>query len=426
MSTFSNILSSPIEYLKGVGPQKAELLKKELGLFTFGDLLEFFPYRHIDKTKVNLIADLQPQTEFIQLAGVLVSVEVIGQGRGKRLVAHLRDRSGNIELTWFQSIPWVQRSLHTGETYLVYGRVSFFQGKPQIVHPEFEVLAPDKKEARPDGPRLNDSVGQAVGQVKNFLEPVYPSTEKLKSKWLGGRQIGKLTQALMAQVQEKDVRENLPGAILTQLKLPGRFEAFNKIHFPGSQAAFDEAVQRFKFEELFVAQLRMQMLRSNRHRYSKGFIFEKVGDRFNTFYKEGLPFELTNAQKRVIREIRADTGKGKQMNRLLQGDVGSGKTIVAVLTMLLAIDNGYQACLMAPTEILAQQHFKTISGLLDKIDVPVKLLTGSTKGAARKKILEELAQDELPVLVGTHAVIEDAVQFKNLGIIIIDEQHRFG
>ncbi|MBK8310358.1 MAG: ATP-dependent DNA helicase RecG [Chitinophagaceae bacterium] len=408
MSSSSHILSSPIEYLKGVGPQKADLLKKELNIFTFGDLLEHFPFRHVDRTKINFIKDISPQMDFVQVAVVVVSLEAMGQRQGKRLVAEVKDKTGRMELTWFQSLSWVEKSIEVGQSYLVYGRVSFYNGQPQIVHPETELL----------------SINQQPG--KNFLEPVYSTTEKLKARGLGGRQIGKLTQLLMGMVHEKDVPENLPESILNKLKLINRFKAYRQIHFPQNADEFTEAVNRIKFEELFLAQLRMNLLRSQRHRFSKGVVFEKVGDLFNTFYEKHLPFQLTGAQKRVVKEIRNDTAKGKQMNRLLQGDVGSGKTIVAVLCMLLAADNGCQSCLMAPTEILAQQHFKTISELLGKMDVPVQILTGSTKAAARRKILQQLIDGQLQILIGTHAVIEEVVKFKNLGIVIIDEQHRFG
>ncbi len=391
-----------------MGPQRADLLKKELGIFNFGDLLGHFPFRHIDRTKVNLVKELTPDTEFAQLAGVLLHFEVIGQKAGKRLVAELKDKTGVIELTWFQGLSWVQKLLEPGQSYLVYGRVGFYNGRPQIVHPELELLRPE----------------QPAGKI--FLEPVYSTTEKLKSRGLGGRQIGKLTQVLIGLIQQKDIPENLPEKIRVQLKLCERFRAFRQIHFPQSPAEYEEAVKRLKFEELFTAQLRMGLIRSGRHRYSKGVLFDKVGELFNTFYREHLPFELTNAQKRVIREIRSDTAKGKQMNRLLQGDVGSGKTIVAVLIMLLAADNGYQSCLMAPTEILAQQHYSTIRKLLEKMGVPVQLLTGSTKAKERKKILSGLESGDLKILIGTHAVIEDVVKFNNLGIVIIDEQHRFG
>ncbi|MGN6291785.1 MAG: ATP-dependent DNA helicase RecG [Chitinophagaceae bacterium] len=408
ISSSPAILASPIEYLKGVGPQRAELLKKELNIFTFRDLLEHFPYRHVDKTKVNLIQEITPAMEFVQVAVKLIRLDVIGEGRGKRLVAQVKDATGSMELVWFQGINWIQKTLLPDQSYLVYGRLSFFQQTPQIVHPETEPWTPEKKEGR------------------EFLEPVYPTTEKLKARSLGGRQIARLTQVLLGQLHEKDIPENLPDTVISKLKLMSRYQAFRQIHFPTTAAQYQEAVKRLKLEELFLAQLRMNLLRSRRHRFSKGVVFDKVGDQFNTFYKQYLPFELTGAQKRVLREIRIDTGSGKQMNRLLQGDVGSGKTIVALLTMLLAIDNGYQACLMAPTEILAKQHFATISSLLKEMPVEVELLTGSTKTAARKKLAKKLAEGTLEILIGTHAVIEEVVQFQRLGMVIIDEQHRFG
>ena len=391
-----------------MGPLRADLLKKELSIFTFGDLLSHFPFRHIDRTQLNTVNEINAATEYVQIAGVLLSFETMGQKQGKRLVAELKDKTGVIELIWFQGLGWVQKLLQTGHSYLVYGRVSFFNNQPQIVHPEIEILLPEQPVA------------------KKYLEPVYPTTEKLKAKGLGGRQLSKLTQALLSQIHEHNIPEILPDDILCQLNLISRFHAFRQIHFPQNNEAYEAAVRRLKFEELFISQLRMQMIRSRRHRFSKGVVFDTVGDLFNTFYKEHLPFELTGAQKRVIKEIRNDTARGKQMNRLLQGDVGSGKTIVAVLLMLLAADNGFQSCLMAPTEILSRQHFETISALLEKMKLPVRLLTGSTKAAERKKILNELAEGEIKILIGTHAVIEDVVQFKNLGLVVIDEQHRFG
>ncbi|MBS1760937.1 MAG: ATP-dependent DNA helicase RecG [Bacteroidetes bacterium] len=408
MNTTSNILSNPIEYLKGVGPQRAELLKKELSIFTFGDLLSHFPFRHIDRTKLDFVNELTPQNDFAQIAGVLLDFEIIGQRQGKRLVAQLKDKTGEIELTWFQGLSWVEKILERRQSYLVYGRVTFYNGRPQMVHPEIELLKPDDPTA------------------KNYLEPVYSSTEKLKARGLGGRQIGKLTQALLAQLHERDIAENIPNVVLQQQQLINRYPAIRQIHFPQNNEAYNAAVKRLKFEELFLAQLRMSLIRNNRHRFSHGVVFQKVGELFHSFYNHHLPFELTNAQKRVIKEIRSDTASGKQMNRLLQGDVGSGKTIVAVLLMLLAADNGFQSCLMAPTEILAQQHYATISELLKGIGVAVKLLTGSSKSAERKKVLKELIDGELKILIGTHAVIEDIVQFQNLGLVIIDEQHRFG
>ena len=408
ISSSISILANPVEYLKGVGPQRADLLRKELNIFTFNDLLEHFPFRHVDKTKVNLIREITPLTEYIQVAGKLLHPQLAGDKRSKRLVAQLSDTTGVLELVWFQGVSWIQKMLQPGQTYLVYGRVSFFQNTVQIVHPEIELWTPVNKEG------------------KSFLEPIYSTTEKLKARGLGGRQIGKLTQVLISQLHEKDIPENLPDSILKRLQLLNRFEAYRQIHFPSSPAMYEDAVKRLKFEELFMAQLRMNLLRSRRHRFSKGVVFDKVGELFNSFYKHHLPFELTGAQKRVMKEIRGDTATGKQMNRLLQGDVGSGKTMVALLTMLLAIDNGYQACLMAPTEILAKQHFNTIQDLLKGLPVSVMLLTGSSKTAARKKMLSSLADGSLQILIGTHAVIEEVVQFKSLGLVIIDEQHRFG
>lgn len=408
ISTVPSILSSPIEYLKGVGPLRADMLKKELNIYTFADLLEHYPHRHIDKTKVSRIKDINPQTEFIQVAGKLVYMEVIGERRGKRLVAQLQDDTGTLELAWFQGINWVQKSLVTGMQYLVFGRTGFFNGKPQIVHPEIETFVP----AKADG--------------KNFLEPVYPTTEKLKARALNGRQLGKLTYALFSQLKPETLIENIPDDLLRRLQLMGRYEAYCNIHFPVSGEAYQQAVKRLKFEELFIAQVRLNLVRLQRHQVSKGVVFEKVGDYFNTFYAQYLPFELTGAQKRVIKEIRNDTARGHQMNRLLQGDVGSGKTMVALLSMLLAADNGFQSCMMAPTEILAQQHYTGLSELLKGMPVEIALLTGSTKAAQRKKILQGLLDDTIHFVVGTHAVIEDAVQFKNLGLVIVDEQHRFG
>lgn len=398
---------NPIEYLKGVGPQKADLLKKELNIFTFRDLLEHFPYRHIDKTKVNLINEINPATDHIQVAARLISVDLMGEGKGKRLVGKVKDASGVLELVWFQGITFIQKMLVVGQVYLVYGRVSFFQGLPQITHPEIELYAPDKEE-------------------KNFLEPVYPSTEKLKARGLGGRQIGKLMQNLFFVVNERDVPENLPEHILSLLKFGSRYNAYAHLHFPPTPDAYEHALKRLKFEEFFVAQLRMGLVKLQRHRFSRGVVFGSVGNLFNTFYHNHLPFELTGAQKRVIKEIRKDMGGGRQMNRLLQGDVGSGKTIVALLTMLLAADNGYQSCLVAPTEILSQQHYAGITKLLKDLPVEAALLTGSTKKAERTRIFKKLEDGSLSILIGTHAIIEDAVKFHNLGLAIIDEQHRFG
>jgi ATP-dependent DNA helicase RecG len=408
ISNLVSILESPIEYLKGVGPLRGDMLKKELNIFTFADLLEHFPFRHVDKTKINKIREITPQTDFIQVKGRLTDFLIIGAGRAKRIVAHIEDETAVLELTWFQGINWVEKSLVEGRDYLVYGKPGFFNGKPQIVHPEIEVFTPEKAEG------------------KIFLEPIYPTTEKLKAKSLNGRQIGKLTFQLLSQLRDKDIPENLPDHLSKELRLVSRFDAYRNIHFPQSQKDYDQAIRRLKFEEFFIAQIRLNLTKIQRHYSSKGVVFEKVGDLFNLFYATYLPFELTGAQKRVLKEIRTDTAKGHQMNRLLQGDVGSGKTIVALLCMLLAADNGFQSVMMAPTEILAQQHFNSLNSLLAAMPVKIALLTGSSKSSYRKKILHELKAGELNFIVGTHAVLEDAVQFNNLGFAIIDEQHRFG
>jgi len=404
--SLASLLSSPIEYLKGVGPLRAELLKKELSIYTFGDLLQHFPNRHVDKTKVTPIAALTPEMDFVQVKGVLLGLHSIGEKRSKRMVAQLKDESGYLELAWFQGIQYVQKNLVEGQTYLVFGRLGFFNGKPQIVHPEIEPFEV-----------------QTMSQ-KSLLEPVYGSTEKLKSRGLNGKQLGKLTQVLFQQISERDLPENLPAHLLVDRM--GRWEAFRQIHFPSSQAKYKQALSRLIFEELFIAQIRLNLIKIDRHKNSKGQVFEKVGDYFNTFYNNYLPFELTGAQKRVIKEIRQDVAKGFQMNRLLQGDVGSGKTMIALMAMLIAADNGFQSCLMAPTEILAQQHYSSLTELLKEMPVEVAILTGSTKAAERRRILKGLADDTIHFVVGTHALIEDPVQFKRLGLAVIDEQHRFG
>lgn len=334
--------------------------------------------------------------------------ETVGERSSKRLTAFLTDDTGVIELTWFKGITWIEKTLKQNEIYNIFGKISFFMGKPQIVHPEMEV------------------VKNGTAPVKSYLEPVYSTTEKLKAKGLSGRQIGKLTEALFVLLNEKNIPENLPQPLVEKLKLLPRFEALKQIHFPTAATLYEQALRRLKFEEFFITQLRLAKVRSDRHRRSKGVVFSKVGALFNSFYKDHLPFELTGAQKRVIKEIRADTGSGHQMNRLLQGDVGSGKTIVALLIMLLAVDNGFQSCMMAPTEILAQQHFNSIRELLKELPIEVRLLTGSTPAKERRSTLQALADGSLSIIVGTHALIEDVVQFKNLGFVVIDEQHRFG
>lgn len=384
------------------------MLKKELNIFTFKDLLEYYPFRHIDKTRIDKIGSLDTATEYTQVAGRLTDFEIIGEKKGRRLVAHLQDETGEIELTWFQGINWVEKTLQTGNAYLVFGKPGFFMGKVQMVHPEMEIFTPEK----------------AGG--KKFLEPIYSSTEKLKTRGLSGRAMGKLTYALFQLLSPKDFPENLPDDLVKQYRFISRWDAVCNIHFPLSEDMYTHALRRLKFEELFFAQLRLGLIRSVRHRFSRGWIFDKVGGLFNTFYHTYLPFQLTNAQKRVLKEIRKDTGTGKQMNRLLQGDVGSGKTIVALLSILIAADNGFQSVLMAPTEILARQHFNSVSELLRDMPVSVKLLTGSSSAKKRKEILAACEDGTLTILIGTHAVIEDKVVFKNLGFAVIDEQHKFG
>ncbi len=383
------------------------MLKKELGIFTFNDLLHHFPFRHVDRTKIHKIIDLTLSIEYAQVKGVLLYSELVGEKSGKRLIAYLKDDTSIIELVWFKGLNWVEKSLRPGETYVAFGRTSFFMGKPQMVHPELELATEN-------------------GGAKAVLEPIYSTTEKLKARQLGGKQIANLVHALLSIIQEKDLPENLPDHLLQSGKLVSRYQAYCHIHFPANAHQHMHALRRLKFEELFITQLRLALIKSERHRFSKGVKFEKVGELFNEFYHKHLPFNLTGAQKRVLKEIRTDTVTGHQMNRLLQGDVGSGKTIVALLAMLLAIDNGYQSCLMAPTEILAQQHFQSLSELLKDLPIKLHLLTGSTKAAARKVILKDLAEGEAQMVVGTHALIEEVVQFKSLGLAVIDEQHRFG
>ena len=349
-----------------------------------------------------------PATEFVQVKGRLTQFGIMGEGRGKRLVAYLQDTTGELELVWFQGINWIEKTLQIGTPYLVFGKAGFFLNTPQITHPEIEILSSEKTD------------------TKSFLEPIYPSTEKLKARSLNGKQIGKLTYNLFTLLNEKEIPEILPENIINQFKFISRYSAFKQIHFPASNDEYIAAVRRIKFEELFLSQLRLGLLRSQRHSFSRGLIFNKVGEYFNTFYNSYLPFQLTGAQKRVLKEIRKDTGSGRQMNRLLQGDVGSGKTMVALLIMLIAADNGFQSCMMAPTEILAQQHYSGIKQLLKDMPVTVRILTGSSSTKQRKELLQKCEDGEINILIGTHAVIEDTVQFKNLGLAIIDEQHRFG
>jgi ATP-dependent DNA helicase RecG len=408
ISNIVSILNNPIEYLKGVGPFKADILKKEAGIFIFNDLLQYFPFRHIDRTQITPISRINSDTDYVQVKGKITSVEILGERYSKRLIATLYDGSGELELVWFQGINWVQKSLHIGAPFLVFGKAGFFMNTPQITHPEMELLTEENKNA------------------KAFLEPVYSATEKLKARGMGGRQMGDLTATLLKMLSDKDIPENLPVEILNKFHLVKRFDAYKNIHFPASQTEYEKAVQRIKFEELFLSQLRMGLLRFKRHSFSKGLVFSTVGEHFNDFYNHHLPFELTGAQKRVLKEIRKDVGSGKQMNRLLQGDVGSGKTMVALMAMLIAADNGFQSCFMAPTEILARQHFESLEKMLNDLPVKIGILTGSSTAKEKRTILRQCAEGEIDIITGTHALIEDAVLFKNLGLAIVDEQHRFG
>ena len=371
-------------------------------------MLQYFPFRHIDRTQITPISKINFETEYIQVKGKITSKEILGERQGRRLVATLYDGTGELELVWFQGINWIEKNIQVGAPFLVFGKAGFFMNSPQITHPEMELLTEENKIA------------------KNFLEPVYPSTEKLKAKSLGGRQLGKFTSTLLQLLSEKDILENIPADILEKFRLVNRFDAYKNIHFPPSSLDYENAVKRIKFEELFISQLRMGLLRFKRHAFSKGLVFSKVGVLFNDFYSNHLPFELTGAQKRVLKEIRKDLGSGKQMNRLLQGDVGSGKTMVALMAMLIAADNGYQSCFMAPTEILARQHYESLKAMLASVPLRVGILTGSSTARQKKEILRATKEGEIALLTGTHALIEDTVQFKNLGLAIVDEQHRFG
>ncbi|RYZ48749.1 MAG: ATP-dependent DNA helicase RecG [Sphingobacteriales bacterium] len=405
ISTSPHILDTPAEFLKGVGPQRAELLAKELEISTFEDMLFHFPYRYFDRTQVTRIADITAQTEFVQIMGTMINIFDEGEGRKRRLVATLYDETGKIELVWFQGATWIKKHLEEHKKYLVFGRVAFFNGLPNMAHPETEPLTAET--SRPG------------------MQPVYPTTEKLRLKGLSNRSFARVTQSLFEKLTPTEIREVLPADIITRHQLCSRFAAFRWIHFPDTEEHLQMARFRLKWEELFISQLKIGQLRLQ-HTIQPGYRFDRVGDFFNNFFHEHLPFQLTGAQKRVLKEIRLDTATGKQMNRLVQGDVGSGKTIVAFMSMLLAMDNGFQACMMAPTEILAQQHYQGIRSLTEKMGIDCAILTGTVKGRERKDVLKRLEDGSLPLVVGTHALIEESVRFRNLGLAVIDEQHRFG
>lgn len=402
-----NLLQTPIEYLKGVGPNRADLLKKELNIHTYRDLINFFPNRYIDKTRFYKIAELQRNTSEVQVVGKIVHLKTVEQKRGKRLVADFVDDTGRMELVWFRGHKWIRENLKINTPYVIFGKTNWFNGMFSMPHPEMELVTDYKK------------------NLRTAMQPVYPSTELLSKKGVTNRVMMRFIQEAIRQTGFR-FSESLSQEIIDELNLISKSEALFNIHFPKNQELLAKAQFRLKFEELFYIQL--QLLRRNllHKRKIKGFNFDKVGSNFNDFYQQHLPFDLTNAQKRVIKEIRSDLGSGAQMNRLLQGDVGSGKTIVALMSMFIALDNGFQACLMAPTEILSVQHYNGLVELCNELNTSIYLLTGSTKTSKRREIYEKLENGEIDILIGTHALIEEKVKFKNLGLAIVDEQHRFG
>jgi ATP-dependent DNA helicase RecG len=401
------MLGKEILYLKGVGPQRADVLKAELGISTWQELLEYYPFRYIDRSQITRIADIQSEAANVQLMGQIISTREIGVGGGKRFTAIFRDESGDLELVWFKAVKWLKDSLKLNQPYVIYGRPTEFKGRYNITHPELELL---------EDARITQG---------SELKPVYNTTQKLTAKGLHSNGIAKLTRVMVEECRQH-IPENLPDYILDRFKLMPRHEAIAQVHLPSTVHQLEGARRRLKFEELFYIQMQLGKQKLSTTRDERGVVFQKVGEVFNTFYQKHMPFELTNAQKRVMKEVRADVARGHHMNRLIQGDVGSGKTIVALLAALLAIDNGYQVCLMVPTEILAMQHLASIQELLAPTGISVALLKGSTTKAERRKIHAALEDGSLPFIIGTHALIEPTVQFKNLGLCIIDEQHRFG
>lgn len=402
------MLDTPIEYLKGIGPQRADLLKKELGIFVYRDLLLHYPFRYIDKTRFYAIRELDGELPAVQLRGVIERFEIVGAKQGKRLVALFRDPTGVVELVWFKGHAWMANKLQPGMEYVVYGKPTAYKGRFNLAHPDIDLATPE------------------LLSKPSAFQPVYNSTEKLKTRGLDSDGLRRAITVLLDQLQPEHIGENLGQELLSDHRLIGRIQALRQIHRPENLEQLKQAEGRLKFEELFYVQLRLLRLNKVRANTIKGFVFTRVGQHFNDFFSNHLPFALTNAQKRVLKEIRLDMGSGRQMNRLVQGDVGSGKTLVALMSMLLALDNGFQACMMAPTEILAQQHYQTFRDLLGNMPLQVELLTGSTKTKERKRIHEGLMAGDVSILIGTHALIEGVVQFANLGLVVIDEQHRFG
>ena len=405
----SQVLQTPIEYLKGVGLSRAALLKKDLGISTFDDLLHHFPYKYIDRTQFYKITSIKPELPYVQVVARLTHKEIVGEKNTRRLVALAKDETGVIELVWFQGIKWIEKNLVIGKAYVLFGKPGFFNGKAQIPHPDIQPYT--------------TSVINSKGNLT--LQPAYNSTEKLKQYALDSNGLQKLVASLLEQ-QLANISETLPLYIINQFDLTGRADAYRNIHFPENLIKLNKAQRRLKFNELFFLQLKLLKNKMLRVQKFKGNVFNSVGTIFNRFYHEKLPFALTNSQKKVLKEIRQDTQRGVQMNRLLQGDVGSGKTVVALMSMLIAIDNGFQACIMAPTEILANQHYQTIKELVGDDFIEVALLTGSTSRKERRVLHAKLESGDLKILIGTHALIEDKVQYRNLGFVVIDEQHRFG
>ena len=407
-TTTTDILQTPIEFLKGVGEKRGAVLRKEFNIHTFYDLLYYFPYRHIDKSHVYHVSDIVNDGGYILLRGTISNIRIVGQMRAQRLTAQFTDETGSIELVWFNGIRWVQDVLKSRKEFVIFGKPTLFNNRWNITHPE-----------------LIDPAQQSNSPISLRFQPLYNTSETAKKKSLDSKAMSKLTANLLAQVKDV-IPETMPREMVEELHLMTLRDALVNIHYPEDNQKLSQATLRLKFDELFFTQLKLLKLKLINTNRFKGFVFSQVGHYFNTFYKECLPFDLTNAQKRVLREIRGDVGSGRQMNRLLQGDVGSGKTIIALFSMLLAKDNGYQACMMAPTEILATQHYEKISKQLEPLGLRVEFLSGSTKTAKRKELLTDLQNGQVDILIGTHALIEDNVVFNKLGLVVIDEQHRFG
>lgn len=404
----NSILDQDIMYLSGVGPKRKEILSKELGINSYNDLLEYYPYKYVDRSRIYTINELTSDMPFVQIRGKILSFDEFEMGpRKKRIVAHFSDGTGVCDIVWFRATQFVYKNYKVQQEYIIFGKPTLFNGRYQFAHPD-----------------IDDASKLELSQMG--MQPYYITTERMKKMGLTSRSMEKLTKTLIEKLSQTPIPETLPDSLTHRLHLISRQQAFHWIHYPQNAHETQQARERLKFEELFYVQLNILRYASDRRKNYRGYIFGHIGQIFNDFYSQNLPFPLTNAQKRVIKEIRRDMNSGKQMNRLLQGDVGSGKTLVALMSMLIALDNGYQACMMAPTEILAEQHLQTIKDFLHGMNIRVELLTGIVKGKKRQQILEDLASGKIQILVGTHAVIEDHVQFARLGYAVIDEQHRFG